>query len=121
MEHVTVDEADSHSLRDQQPAVSLDCWLLFFATTVASRGGGLLNRRVRSLVMWEAFQQWRADRSIDITISHAMFGRLSRWHKGRVGGAVWYLDCKLAQGYAVYGPKALPRARLVAEGPQVTH
>ena len=49
-----------------------------------------LNHRIRSLVMWEAFQQWRADRSIDITISHAMFGRLSRWHKGRVGGAVWY-------------------------------
>src|SRR6516162_10067983 len=35
-----VSEADSHSLRDQQPAVSLDCWLLFFATTVASRGAG---------------------------------------------------------------------------------
>ena len=81
----------------------------------------VLNRRVRSLVMWEAFQQWRADRSIDITISHAMFGRLSRWHKGRVGGAVWYLDCELAEGYAVHEPKGLPRPRLVAAGSQVTH
>ena len=37
-----------------------------------------LNRRVRSLVMWEAFQLWCADRSIDIAVSHAMFGRLAR-------------------------------------------
>ena len=81
----------------------------------------VLNRRVRSLVMWEAFQQWCADRSIDIAVSHAMFGRLARWQKGRIGGAVWYLDCELAEGYAVHEPKALPRPRLVAEGSQVTH
>ena len=81
----------------------------------------VLNRRVRSLVMWEAFQQWCADRSIDIAISHAMFGRLARRQKGRVGGTVWYLDCELAEGYAVHEPKALPRPRLVAEGSQVTH
>ena len=80
-----------------------------------------LNRRVRSLVMWEAFQQWRADRSIDIAVSHAMFGRLARWQKGRIGGAVWYLDCELAEGYAVHEPKALRRPRLVAEGLQVMH
>ena len=80
-----------------------------------------LNRRVRSLLMWEAFQQWRADRSIDIAMSHAMFGRLARWQKGRVGGAVWYLDCELAEGYAVHEQKALPRPRLVAAGSQVTH
>ena len=80
-----------------------------------------LNCRVRSLVMWEAFRQWCADRSIDVAVSHAMFGRLARWQKGRIGGAVWYLDCELAEGYAVYEPKALPRPRLVAEGSQVTH
>jgi hypothetical protein len=80
-----------------------------------------LNSRVRSLVMWEAFQQWCADRSIDVAISHAMFGRLARWQKGRIGGAVWYLDCELAEGYAVQEPKALPRPRLIAEGSQATH
>jgi hypothetical protein len=69
-----------------------------------------LNRRVRSLVMWEAFRQWCADRSIDVAVSHAMFGRLARWQKGRIGGAVWYLDCELAEGYAVHDPKALPAA-----------
>src|SRR5262249_777024 len=84
-----------------------------------------LNRRVRSLVMWEAFQQWCADRNIDIAVSHAMFGRLARWQKGRIGGAVWYLDCELAEGYAVDKPKALPRPRsgiiIAAEGSQSTH
>jgi hypothetical protein len=80
-----------------------------------------LNRRVRSLMMWEAFQQWRADRSIDIAFSHAMFGRLARWQKGRIGGIVWYLDCELAEGYAVHETKALPRPRLVAEESQVMH
>jgi hypothetical protein len=80
-----------------------------------------LNRRVRSLVMWEAFRQWCVDRSIDVAVSHAMFGRLARWQKGRIGGAVWYLDCELAEGYAVHEPKALPRPRHVAEGSQVTH
>jgi hypothetical protein len=79
-----------------------------------------LNRRVRSLVMWEAFRQWCADRSIDIAVSHAMFGRLTRWHKGRVGGAVWYLDCELAEGYADLvperEPKALPRPATMVRG-----
>jgi len=59
--------------------------------------------------------------SIDIAISHAMFGRLARRQKGRVGGTVWYLDCELAEGYAVHEPKAFPRPRLVAEGSQVSH
>src|SRR5262245_12107413 len=83
---------------DEKPADIVERFFLEIVRPV-------VNRRVRSLVMWETFQQWRADRSIDITISHAMFGRLSRWHKGRVGGAVWYLDCELAEGYAVHEPK----------------
>jgi hypothetical protein len=84
-----------------------------------------LNRRVRSLVMWEAFRQWCADRAIDIAVSHAMFGRLARWQKGRVGGAVWYLDCELAEGYAdlapVREPKALPRPGSMVRGTPTTH
>ena len=75
-----------------------------------------LNRRVRSLLMREAFRQWCADRSIDVVVSHAMFGRLACWQKGRIGGAVWYLDCELAEGYAAYEPKALPRPRLICPG-----
>jgi hypothetical protein len=75
-----------------------------------------LNRRVRSLVMWEAFRLWCADRSIDVAVSHVMFGRLARWHKGRIGGAVWYLDCELAEGYGARELKALPQPRLTAEG-----
>src|SRR5262245_47654162 len=65
-----------------------------------------LNRRVRSLVMWEAFRQWCADRNIDTTLSHAMFGRLARWQKGRIGGGVWYLDCELGRGLCDH-PRAM--------------
>jgi hypothetical protein len=57
----------------------------------------LLNGRVRSLAMWEAYVQWCSDRKLE-AVSHAMFGRLARWHKDRIGGAVWYLDCELAEG-----------------------
>ena len=59
---------------------------------------------------------WCADRSIDVAVSHAMFGRLARWQKGRIGGAVRYLDCELSEGYAVHelkvllGPGSLPEA-----------
>jgi hypothetical protein len=80
-----------------------------------------LNRRVRSLVMWQVFQLWCADRGIDMGVSHAMFGRLARWQKGRIGGAVRYLDCELAEGYVVHEPKRLPAPRIVVEGSKVTH
>ena len=59
----------------------------------------LLNGRVRSLVMWEVYVQWCVDRDLD-AVSHAMFGRLARWRKDRIGGAVSYLDCELIEGYA---------------------
>jgi hypothetical protein len=36
----------------------------------------LLNGRVRSLVMWEAYVQWCADRDLD-AVSHAMFGTIA--------------------------------------------
>jgi hypothetical protein len=77
----------------------------------------LLNGRVRSLVMWEAYIKWCADRGVEAA-SHAMFGRLARWRKDRIGGAVWYLDCELAEGYADLASnracesKALPHPRL---------
>ena len=59
--------------------------------------------------------------SIDIAISHAMFGRLARRQKGRIGGAVWYLDCELAEGYGARELKALPRPGPIAEGSKATH
>jgi hypothetical protein len=78
--------------------------------------------------MWEAYVQWCADRDLD-AVSHAMFGRLARWRKDRIGGAVWYLDCELAEGYADLAPdrarepKALPRPRLglMDKGTQTAH
>jgi len=88
----------------------------------------LLNARVRSLAMWKAYVRWCAVRNLD-AVSHAMFGRLARWRKDRIGGAVWYLDCELAEGYADLAPhrarepKAFPRPRpsLIAKGAQTTH
>src|SRR5262249_24197282 len=68
-----------------------------------------LNRRVQSLAVWSAYMQWCADRGLD-AVSHARFGRLARWRKDRIGGAVWYLDCELAVGYTeptASEPKAL--------------
>jgi hypothetical protein len=47
----------------------------------------LLNRRIRSLAMWEAYVQWCTDRKLE-AVSHAMFGRLVRWPKDRIDGAV---------------------------------
>jgi hypothetical protein len=38
-----------------------------------------------------------------------MFGRLARWRKDRIGGAVWYLDCELAEGYAGLAPAREPK------------
>jgi hypothetical protein len=47
------------------------------------------------------------------------------WRKDRIGGAVWYLDCELAEGYADLAPapesKALPRLGLMVKGTQTTH
>ena len=53
-------------------------------------------------------------------VSHAMFGRLARWRKDRIGGTVWYLDCELAEGYAdsepVREPKGTTSARRHGQG-----
>jgi hypothetical protein len=81
----------------------------FFAEVVRPS----LNRRVRSLAVWSAHAQWCVDRGLE-PVSHAMFGRLARWRKDRIGGTVWYLDCELSEGYAELasaGPGALPRQR----------
>ena len=80
----------------------------FFLEVVRPR----LNRRVQSVAVWSAYKQWCADRGLEHRL-HAMFGRLARWRKDRIGGTVWYLDCELAEGYADLAParepKALPR------------
>jgi hypothetical protein len=77
-----------------------------------------LNRRVRSLAAWSAYAQWCGDRGL-IAVSHARFGRLARWRKDRIGGAVWYLDCELAEGYALITAreaKATPRLGVMVRG-----
>jgi hypothetical protein len=67
--------------------------------------------------MSEAFQLWCADCNIDFAISHAMFGRLARWQEGRIGGAVWYLDCELAEGYGARESASASRPHC----PKATH
>ena len=83
-----------------------------------------LNGRVQSVAVWSAYKQWCAHRGYD-AVSHAMFGRLARWRKDRIGGTVWYLDCELAEGYAglepAREPKALPRPGAMAKGTPTTH
>ena len=83
-----------------------------------------LNRRVQSLAVWSAYLQWCADRGLE-PVSHAMFGRLARWRKDRIGGTVWYLDCELAEGYAGLAPrrepKAPPQLGTMVRGTPTTH
>ena len=83
-----------------------------------------LNRRVQSLIVWSAYVQWCTDRGLE-PMSHAMFGRLARWRKERIGGTVWYLDCELAEGYAelkpMRQPKALPRSGTMVRSTPTTH
>ena len=92
----------------------------FFLEVARSR----LNGRVQSIAVWSAYKQWCADRNLD-PVSHAMFGRLARWRKDRIGGTVWYLDCELAEGYAELAParepKALPRLSTAVRGTPTAH
>jgi hypothetical protein len=91
----------------------------FFLEAVRPR----LNGRVQSVAVWTAYKVWCAQRGYS-PVSHAMFGRLARWRKDRVGGAVWYLDCELAEGYVglvpMSGAKALP-APGMGKGTPTTH
>jgi len=85
----------------------------FFLEAVRPRSNG----RVQSEVMWVAYKRWCADRRRK-HVSHAMFGRLGRWRKDRVGGTVWYLECELAEGYVGIAhsvPKALPAMGAIAK------
>ena len=56
-----------------------------------------------------------------------MVMKLARWRKDRIGGAVWYLDCDLAEGYAGLAsasarePKALPPPGMMVKGTPTTH
>ena len=83
-----------------------------------------LNGRVQSMAVWTAYEVWCEQRGYS-AVSHAMFGRLARWRKDRVGGAVWYLDAELAEGYVglapVCGPKELPEPATIAKGTPTAH
>ena len=83
-----------------------------------------LNGRVQSMAVWTAYQVWCEQRGYS-AVSHAMFGRLARWRKDRVGGTVWYLDAELAEGYVglapVSAPKALPEPATIAKGTPTAH
>jgi hypothetical protein len=81
-----------------------------------------LNSRVQSGMVWAAYKQLCADRGRN-AVSHAMFGRLARWRKDRVGGTVWYLDAELAEGYVGLAPpvKALPEPATIVKGTPTAH
>jgi hypothetical protein len=92
----------------------------FFLEVVRPR----LNGRVQSTAVWSAYKQWCEHRGRN-AVSHAMFGRLARWRKDRVGGTVWYLDCELAEGYVglapVCGPKVLAAPGTIVKGSPTAH
>jgi hypothetical protein len=92
---------------DDKPAEIVE---RFFLEVIRPR----LNGRVQSMAVWTAYQVWCEQRGYS-AVSHAMFGRLARWRKDRVGGTVWYLDAELAEGYVglapVSAPQSTPRAR----------
>ena len=114
---ITRSEAVDLQIVEEKPEEIIE---RFFAEVVRPS----INRRVQSLAVWSAYAQWCADRGLD-PMSHAMFGRLARWRKDRIGGTVWYLDCELAEGYAELAPlrepKALPRLGTVVKSTPPTH
>ena len=88
---------------DEKPGETIE---RFFLEIVRPR----LNARAQSVAVWSAYKQWCGDRGHSI-VSHAMFGRLARWRKDRIGGTVWYLDCELS------GLKLGVRAQGIARDP----
>ena len=106
---VPIDREGAQELQviDERPEEIIE---RFFLEVVRPR----LNRRVQSMAVWSAYKQWCADRDLD-PVSHAMFGRLARWRKDRIGGVVYYLDCELAEGYD--GADRRPRSRRRCLGP----
>jgi hypothetical protein len=121
-------ETDPQSCIDRAGAVDFqviderpeDIVARFFLEVARPRPGG----RVQSGAMWAAYKQWCADRRRG-HVSHAMFGRLARWRKDRIGGTVWYRDCELAARYAGLAPtsgtKALAGPGTIAKGTATTH
>jgi hypothetical protein len=90
----------------------------FFLEAVRPR----LNGRVQSVAVWSAYQAWCEQRGY-AAVSHAMFGRLARWRKDRVGGTIWYLDAELAEGYVGLAPpvKALPEPATIVKCTPTAH
>jgi hypothetical protein len=82
------------------------------------------NGRVQSMAVGTAYKAWCWHRGHG-AVSRAMFGRLARWRKDRVGGTVWYLDCELAEGYLglapLAGPEALSGPGTIAKGTPTIH
>ena len=110
-----IDGAQDLQVIDETPADIIE---RFFLEVVRPR----LNGRVQSVAVWSAYGQWCADRGRE-SLSHAMFGRLARWRKDRIGGTVWYLDCELAEGYRDLAPssKTLPRLGAMAKAGHTAH
>ena len=114
---VPIDRSGAQDLEmiDETPADMIE---RFFLEVVRQR----LNGRVQSLAVWSAYKQWCSDRG-QASLSHALFGRMTRWRKHRIGGAVWYLDCELAERYRdlAPSPKQLLRLGAMAKAGNTAH
>ena len=86
---------------DDKPAEIIE---RFFLEVVRPR----LNGRVQSIAVWSAYKAWCAQCGYG-AVSHAMFGRLARWRKDRVGGTVWYLDANSPRATSAWRRCARPR------------
>jgi hypothetical protein len=103
----TVNPQDASSSRRRPRTSSKDC------------GPAGPRPATKSLTVWSSYKGWCAERGI-VPGSHAKFGKLARWQKERIGGSVWYLDCELAEGNAVWvPPKSLPRPDVAAPNLEV--
>jgi hypothetical protein len=79
----------------------------FLAAVRPARG-----ERIQSADLRAAYEKWCGERGRK-PLSPTAFGRLASWRKEKIGGLVFYLDCRLAPPYAAQAP----RLQLVSENP----
>ena len=87
---------------DDKPAEIVE---RFFLEVVRPR----FNGRVLSLAI-VGLPRYGASNVRYSVVSHAKFGRLSRWRKDRVSRNVWYVDAELAEAYVGLAPMCAPKA-----------
>ena len=58
-----------------------------------------LGERVQGSIVYIAYARWCIERNLPPMTPHA-FGLEPPWDKDKIGGNVWYLNCRLAEAYA---------------------